>query len=577
MAGKFALIIGNSQYDDATLKGLQAPDADARALAEVLGDAAIGGFEVRTLINESSFKIIEEIESFFENRKSDDLLLFYFSGHGVKDQDAQLYFAVANTKVNRLLATAIRAQDVNNLMRRCPSKQQVLLLDCCYSGAFAKGMIAKKVDSSIGTRERFDGRGRVILTASDSMQYAFEGDKIKGRNVQSVFTNVLVEGLGTGDADLDNDGLISFDELADYVCDRVADHTPDQTPKRWELDARGKILIAKSKRYIERLDRRNAEDERLAQEKAKSVAISETPSNPIIKFVRDVWQTPIRLMSAVTLGFTLLSLICFGSYIGVIEPSLRPTLNATAPVGQARVENISGTVFFQEAGQPSRQLVQGQTIKAGYGSYIQAENGKAQFSFADGASVLVGPNTEVELAQLSNLTLNLKETVLTLKRGVIVVNITVRQGASFKIRTNLDVEVFVVGSIMGARYDPLTQLFDADCFEGKCRLLNQSLLGGQHSRTDSGRNPGSPDPVNYDGYIGLDLFEIGVRPTATFVPTATGTTIPTSTRPPTATPRPAIATPNVDFAATSRAQQQTAQAIQTQVCAQSLAAGTPCP
>jgi hypothetical protein len=37
-----------------------------------------------------------------------------------------------------------------------------------------------KADQAIGIRERFEGRGRVVLTAPDAMQYAFEGDEIEG-------------------------------------------------------------------------------------------------------------------------------------------------------------------------------------------------------------------------------------------------------------------------------------------------------------------------------------------------------------------------------------------------------------
>jgi formylglycine-generating enzyme required for sulfatase activity len=249
MPGKFALIIGNGEYQDSTLRRLHAPDADARALADVLSNPGVGGFEVQMLVNESSFKAMEEIEAFFDSRKRDDLLLLYFSGHGVKDEDGQLYFAAANTKVNRLLATAIRAQDVNSLMRRCASRQQVLLLDCCYSGAFAKGMIAK-AGAGIGTREQFEGRGRVILTASDAMQYAFEGDRIEGQATPSVFTRALLDGIVTGQADLDQDGRIAFDELAEYVCERVKEGNPAQTPQRWELGVDGKIYIARNPRPV---------------------------------------------------------------------------------------------------------------------------------------------------------------------------------------------------------------------------------------------------------------------------------------------------------------------------------------
>ena len=45
MARKLALIIGNSQYDDAGLARLAAPDVDVRALAEVLSTPGIGAFD----------------------------------------------------------------------------------------------------------------------------------------------------------------------------------------------------------------------------------------------------------------------------------------------------------------------------------------------------------------------------------------------------------------------------------------------------------------------------------------------------------------------------------------------------
>jgi hypothetical protein len=60
-----ALIIANSRFDHPGLSQLQAPTQDADALARVLADPEIGGFEVRTLVNEPSHKVSLEIESFF--------------------------------------------------------------------------------------------------------------------------------------------------------------------------------------------------------------------------------------------------------------------------------------------------------------------------------------------------------------------------------------------------------------------------------------------------------------------------------------------------------------------------------
>ncbi|HKZ87077.1 MAG TPA: SUMF1/EgtB/PvdO family nonheme iron enzyme [Anaerolineae bacterium] len=246
---RVALIIASYQYEDPGLRQLVAPPQDAEALARVLGDPAIGGFQVRTLLNEPSYRVDQEIEAFFADLKRDDLVLLYFSGHGVKDEDGQLYFAMPDTRRNLLRSTAVPSSLVNDVMRRSRSRQQVLVLDCCYSGAFARGMLAK-AGAEIGTKERFEGRGRVVLTASDAMQYSFEGDVIKGEGISSIFTRTFVRGLETGEADGDGDGQITIDEIYDYVHDRVWELTPRQRPGKWEFDVQGDLVIARNPRPL---------------------------------------------------------------------------------------------------------------------------------------------------------------------------------------------------------------------------------------------------------------------------------------------------------------------------------------
>lgn len=99
---KCALIIANSEFEDPLLRQLIAPAQDAEALAQVLRDPAICGFEVDTILNESRHRVEEEIEAFFLDRARDDLLLLYFSGHGVTDEDGLLYYAARNTHHKRL-------------------------------------------------------------------------------------------------------------------------------------------------------------------------------------------------------------------------------------------------------------------------------------------------------------------------------------------------------------------------------------------------------------------------------------------------------------------------------------------
>ena len=191
------------------------------------------------------------MEEFFADRRPDDLLLLHVSCHGVKDEGGELYFATTNTKLRRLGATAVAADFVNRRMGRSRSRRVVLLLDCCYAGAFERGMTAR-AGAGVDIEEQFGGRGRAVITASSAMEYAFEGDELAdSQELQpSVFTSALVEGLETGEADRDQDGLVGLDELYDYVYDMVRAATPNQTPGKWTFGVQGELVIARRARPV---------------------------------------------------------------------------------------------------------------------------------------------------------------------------------------------------------------------------------------------------------------------------------------------------------------------------------------
>jgi Caspase domain len=246
-----ALIVAADDYTDPGLRRLRAPAADAQALAGVLREPGIGGFQVRTLLNQPAHEVNLAVEEFFADRRPDDLLLLHVSCHGVKDEDGELYFAAANTQLRLLGATGVAAEFVNRRMNRSRSRRVVLLLDCCYAGAFERGLTAR-AGAEVGIEERFGGRGRAVITASSAMEYAFEGDELADARelAPSVFTSALVEGLRTGDADRDQDGLVALDELYDYVYDKVREATPNQTPGKWTFGVQGELVIARRARPV---------------------------------------------------------------------------------------------------------------------------------------------------------------------------------------------------------------------------------------------------------------------------------------------------------------------------------------
>jgi Caspase domain len=243
-----ALIVASSQFSDPKFAELRAPIHDVSALTRVLEDPKIGGFNVRTLVNEATPVVQEELEGFFSDRKRDDFLLLYFSCHGIKDVSGRLYFVCTNTRFDRLRATGISSVFVEEQIAHSISKKIVVLLDCCFSGAFTRGMTARASDT-VDVTDQLGGRGRVIITASGATEYAFEGGELTARNEAqpSIFTSAVVDALGSGKADQDADAWISVDELYDYVYDSVRDQTPDQTPGK-VTNVEGTLFVARSVR-----------------------------------------------------------------------------------------------------------------------------------------------------------------------------------------------------------------------------------------------------------------------------------------------------------------------------------------
>lgn len=209
---RVALLVATDRYEDAGLSRLTAPSDDVRQLAIVLRDPRIAGFEVISLYNEPHHIVGRAIGKFYRERRHDDLTLLYFTGHGVKDEGGHLHLAMIDTEHENLQFTGLQAEQVRIAMEECRSRRNLIILDCCYAGAFPVGWSGKG-DGKVHAVEQLAGRGSVILASSDVMQLSFEGNNViemgppsLRSGPASLFTRYLVEGLRTGQADLDSDG-----------------------------------------------------------------------------------------------------------------------------------------------------------------------------------------------------------------------------------------------------------------------------------------------------------------------------------------------------------------------------------
>jgi Caspase domain/WD domain, G-beta repeat len=243
---KVALLIGVSEYEPGW-NPLPAAVKDLDAMKEVLLHPEMGGFaesDILLLKNPNRQQIEESIETLFSNRHRDDLVVLFFSGHGIKDDAGRLYLGASKTRKtpqgDLVRSSAVAANLVHENMSRSRSKRQVVILDSCFSGAFAEGLAAKD-DGTVDIRTQLGGEGRAVLTSSSSTQYSFEQE---GEEL-SLYTRFLVEGIKTGAADLDGDDVISIDELHEYASRKVREVKPELKPEIYAMREGFKILLSK--------------------------------------------------------------------------------------------------------------------------------------------------------------------------------------------------------------------------------------------------------------------------------------------------------------------------------------------
>jgi hypothetical protein len=243
-----ALVVAIGSYNDPALTRLRSTAHDAEEMANVLANPDIGSFQVTSVVDRTAQEIRLAVEDFLEGRGPADLVVVYMSCHGLLDRQDRLYFAATDTRKDRLAATAVEASWLWDRLEECRSNCQVVILDCCNSGAFGRAGGKGEADTDLRLSERFvtQGRGRAILTASRANQRSWEGAAAGEAGSSSVFTNALAEGLQTGAADLDGDGYVSVEEAYKYAYRKVIESNAGQIPQHSISGGEGNMLLTRN-------------------------------------------------------------------------------------------------------------------------------------------------------------------------------------------------------------------------------------------------------------------------------------------------------------------------------------------
>jgi|GEM_PF-2659837 len=242
---KNAFLIGVSHCEQGfePLPGVQ---QDIAVMKQVLGNPKIAAFdEVQTLLNPNPQVLAESLESFCQDRGVDDLVLVYFSGHGVVlNEQGRFGLTTSMSRTNPqdkvVRSTLISADLLQDILNDCKAECQVVLLDCCYRQSSSAALAEHT--SSVNLPQYLGGAGRTILASATQSQPTFMH---KGSDL-SLYTFYLVEGLRTGAADQNCDGLVSIEEWYAYAKRKAKQEIPALDPQIYNAKVIHHLALAPS-------------------------------------------------------------------------------------------------------------------------------------------------------------------------------------------------------------------------------------------------------------------------------------------------------------------------------------------
>jgi EAL domain-containing protein (putative c-di-GMP-specific phosphodiesterase class I) len=290
---KLAIVIGVTDCH-ANLISLPSAHKDVKAIKQVLEDPHSAAFDrVEPLFNPDIAMMQRTIGKTFAQCQPEDLVLLYFSGHGLRSEEGELYFVAQDTEPD-LLETAISAQSIQKTLNRCPAQRQIVILDCCFSGVFADSWLEKGNYAIL--QAQLGAEGRVVLMSSDSSELSWGS-----REGLSLYTQHLVEGIA-GEADREGFGEIRIRQLHQYVLDKVQLVGSDLRPQ----------ILVQSEAY----------DIILSQRSQKMIDHSNVAQNAIKSYQKKDGSTPFSQNNAFPLISLPNILTPFSQYIQAIIQSL---------------------------------------------------------------------------------------------------------------------------------------------------------------------------------------------------------------------------------------------------------------
>lgn len=217
----WAVIIGIAAYEH--MQTLRFTDDDAYRFYAFLKSPEGGALpddQIQLLIDESATreKIMNAMRNVFGKAGPNDLVMLYFSGHGVPGAFLPIDFDGLNNKIYH--------QEISSILAASKAKYKVCIADACHSGglfavrtpnATSSGLISYYTNLSQAQP------GTALIMSSKSDETSLEASGLR----HGVFSHFLIRGL-KGEADDDSNKIVTVKELYGFINKGVTEYTAFQ-------------------------------------------------------------------------------------------------------------------------------------------------------------------------------------------------------------------------------------------------------------------------------------------------------------------------------------------------------------
>jgi tRNA A-37 threonylcarbamoyl transferase component Bud32 len=249
----WAVVIGQSQYDDAAWPALPMAAESAAAVATALTDRyRVPPEQLLRIANGSRLQIEQSLATLLPKIGPDSQLICYYVGHGIVDRTAGPLLVTKEFDSQRAGSTAVPLRALIKALENSPARDKILLLDTCHA---VPGVDQKLEPSTAELAEAVKERPSrpvstnvLVIASCDREQRGL----VSGDGEPSLFGATIAAAFA-GAADDNRDGRVAVAEFLQFLPRELAKRVGDggkQTAVVFQPDAKPPRLTAQAREAI---------------------------------------------------------------------------------------------------------------------------------------------------------------------------------------------------------------------------------------------------------------------------------------------------------------------------------------